>query len=281
VAIEPFGGFKLSGTGPKAGGKHYLYSLHQLNENPLELMSIKVDESSKSEVVLKKPSRLNAHSRTERMIKFLDNFSSLFESYYQGISTGHKEVLKDFSKWINRNYVSFATKEHKNRVIPGQISFNDFSKSCEHVLVISTTPRPDIKTLVQIFSAILSGTGVTIFCRNKESYNFWNRIYAILLSSGFSKDNIEVFISDSKNLETIINHPKLSVIIFDGSINDYQSQVINYLVDSKYDQRIKNILTNSDGIKSNDFYHQLLVFVWVRSFAVNTMRHGAPLELDL
>ncbi len=281
VAIEPFGGFKLSGTGPKAGGKHYLYTLHQLNETPVELISIKVDESSKTEVHLKKPSRLNAYSRTDRMVKFLDNFSSLFESYYQGISTGHKEVLKDFSKWIAKNYVSFATKEHKNRVIPGQISFNDFSKACEHALVISTTPRPDIKTLVQIFSAILSGVGLTVFCRNKESYNFWTRIYSILLSSGFSKDNIEIFLSDSKNLEAIINHPKLSVIIFDGAITDYQSQVINFLADSKYDQRIKNILTNTDGVKSNDFYHQLLIFVWVRSFAINTMRHGAPLELDL
>ena len=42
VDIEPFGGFKMSGTGPKAGGKNYLSSFHmdrQRDKNPLKLKS--------------------------------------------------------------------------------------------------------------------------------------------------------------------------------------------------------------------------------------------------
>jgi delta 1-pyrroline-5-carboxylate dehydrogenase len=34
VEIEPFGGFKMSGTGPKAGGKSYLHSFHLDRERP-------------------------------------------------------------------------------------------------------------------------------------------------------------------------------------------------------------------------------------------------------
>lgn len=42
VDIEPFGGFKMSGTGPKAGGKTYLSSFHMdrhRDKNPLKLKS--------------------------------------------------------------------------------------------------------------------------------------------------------------------------------------------------------------------------------------------------
>ena len=42
VDIEPFGGFKMSGTGPKAGGKNYLSSFHMdrfRDTNPLKLKS--------------------------------------------------------------------------------------------------------------------------------------------------------------------------------------------------------------------------------------------------
>jgi RHH-type proline utilization regulon transcriptional repressor/proline dehydrogenase/delta 1-pyrroline-5-carboxylate dehydrogenase len=281
VAIEPFGGFKLSGTGPKAGGKHYLIALHQLYETASNYQSLPIDESSAYQFDLLKPSKLSEQSRLERMEKFLDLFISSFESFYQGITSEHKTVLKDFKKWISKNYLIFVTKEHKNRTIPGQISYNDFRINAEMALFVSVNPKPEIKTLVQVLTCLISGTGLTIACRNKDSYQFWMRIRDAFYSSGFSKENIDVFLSNNKNLKEVLNHPKLSVVIYDGSMHDYLINIASFLDDGKLDQRMKLFLTPADHLHSNDFYHQLMNYVWVRALAVNTMRHGAPLDLDI
>lgn len=96
-----------------------------------------------------------------------------------------------------------------------------------------------------------------------------------LFAAGFSKENLEVHFVKSLELQKIINDPKLSVIIYDGLMEEYSAHVGDYLNDAKADQRMKLILTINDNLKANDFYHQALNYVWVRSLAVNTMRHGA------
>ena len=283
VAIEPFGGFKLSGTGPKAGGRHYVLALHQVNDQSKTsiIETIQHGEGHQSPIYLKKPSRLSVQSRLDRMDKFLDGFVSNFESHFQGIFKNYKEVIRDYKKWLDKNYVQFIEKEHKNRVIPGQVNFNDYRFKAEHVLVISVTNKPDLKSLIQILSAIVSGCGVTVACRNQLSFDLWIGLKDQLILAGFSKENIEVQFAQESGLRNIINDPKLSAIIYDGSILDYELNVAQFFTNNKNDLRIKNILTNCDYVKTNDYYHQLLHFVWVRSLAVNTMRHGAPLDLDI
>lgn len=281
VAIEPFGGFKLSGTGPKAGGKHYLIALHQTKELIENVHSFPIQEGSDFQFELLKPSKLNVLSRTDRINKFLDILVSSYESYYQGITPGHKETLKEFSKWLGKYFVTFVSKEHKNRIIPGQLSYNDYRLFAEHAVVVATTDRPNIKTLIQVFSGMAIGTGMTILCRNEKTYQFWMRIRDAVLAAGFSKENFDVFHTNTKNLSSALNHPKLSVIIYDGPMEEYKNHIGNYLNDGKLDLRMKLILTAADFVKTSDFYHQLIYFVWVRSMAINTMRHGAPLDLEI
>ena len=73
----------------------------------------------------------------------------------------------------------------------------------------------------------------------------------------------------------------LSAIIYDGLMEEFSAHVGDFLDDAKNDQRMKLILTVNDHLKETDFYHQTLNYVWVRSLAVNTMRHGAPLDLEI
>jgi len=289
VAIEPFGGFKLSGTGPKAGGRHYIISLHQIDDkhelqDRLELAS--VEEGHASPLELKKPSKLNAHSRLDRMEKFLDIYISNFESYHQGIFRNYKESLRNYKKWLSKNFLNFIEKEHKNRTIPGQLSFNDYRMKAEHALFISVTDKPRLKTLMQVLSCLAAGTGLSIACRNKKSFLWWMNFRDSLFQVGFSKENVEVYFAQSQELKKVINHPMLSVVIYDGLIEEFNSLVGNHMDDasdrtSKEEKRMRLILTTDDYVSSEDFYHQLLHFVWVRSLAVNTMRHGAPLDLEL
>jgi RHH-type proline utilization regulon transcriptional repressor/proline dehydrogenase/delta 1-pyrroline-5-carboxylate dehydrogenase len=283
VGIEPFGGFKLSGTGPKAGGRHFVLALHQIKEVEASTIeaSFAVEEGHDSPVVLKRPSKLPVGSRQERMEKFLDQFISTFETHYQGIFRDYKDVLRDYRKWISKSFVGFVEKEHKNRVIPGQLSFNDYHLHVEHALVVSTTDRPQLKTLIQVFSCLAAGTGLAVACRNKRSFQWWMNLRDSLYQAGFSKEHLEVYFAKGQELAAAINDHKLSVIIYDGPMEEYSAHVGNFLDEGKLDQRMKLILTVNDHLKASDFYHQALNYVWVRSLAVNTMRHGAPLDLEI
>ncbi len=284
VAIEPFGGFKLSGTGPKAGGRHFILALHQTKEMlPPESNEgrFPLEEGHDSPVMLKRPSKLKAQSRLDRMEKFLDQFISSFETHYQGIFSNYKDSLRDYKKWLSKNFVNFVEKEHKNRVIPGQLSYNDYNLTAEHALVVSITDRPQLKTLIQVFSCLAAGTGLTVVCRNNRSFQWWMNLRDTLFAAGFSKENLEVYFVKTIELSKVINDPKLSVIIYDGLMEEYSAHIGDFLNDAKADQRMKLILTVNDNLKAQDFYHQALNYVWVRSLAVNTMRHGAPLDLEI
>jgi len=104
--------------------------------------------------------------------------------------------------------------------------------------------------------------------------------FRFVVASWFSKENVDVFHVNSKDLKRILNNPKLSIIIYDGDLNNYNNNLGNFLINNEIQLRMKQLLSTNDNISSSDFYHQLLQFVNVRSFAVNTMRHGAPLELE-
>jgi RHH-type proline utilization regulon transcriptional repressor/proline dehydrogenase/delta 1-pyrroline-5-carboxylate dehydrogenase len=284
VAIEPFGGFKLSGTGPKAGGRHFILALHQTKEMLASESNegrFVVEEGHDSPVILKRPSKLIAQSRVDRMEKFLDQFTTSFETHYQGIFSNYKDSLRDYRKWLSKNFVNFVEKEHKNRVIPGQLSYNDYNLTAEHALVVSITDRPQLKTLIQVFSCLAAGTGLSVVCRNNRSFQWWMNLRDTLFAAGFSKENLEVYFTKTSELANVINDPKLSVIIYDGLMEEYSAHVGDFLNDGKADQRMKLILTVNDNLKAQDFYHQALNYVWVRSLAVNTMRHGAPLDLEI
>jgi RHH-type proline utilization regulon transcriptional repressor/proline dehydrogenase/delta 1-pyrroline-5-carboxylate dehydrogenase len=132
-----------------------------------------------------------------------------------------------------------------------------------------------------VFSCLSTGTGLTILARNKTAYQWWMNFRDLAYHAGFSKENLDVYQVSNKDLKRALNASKLSVIIYDGSLSEYQLHIADQLDDGKNDLRMRHILTTADYLKANDFYHQAMNYIWVRSLAVNTMRHGAPLDLEL
>jgi RHH-type proline utilization regulon transcriptional repressor/proline dehydrogenase/delta 1-pyrroline-5-carboxylate dehydrogenase len=258
-----------------------LQHLHlQLDEIVPEEVRL-IDEGPLFYFDLAKPSLLSSVSRLERMENFIDQFIWTFETNYQGVFGTHKDFLRDYRKWMSKNFIDFIEHQHKNRQIPGQISYNDFSMKAEHAVLVATTPRPPMKTLIQVFSGVLIGSGMTILCRNKDAFMWWMSIRDLFYKAGFSKENIDVYLVNSEDLARALNEQKLSVIIYDGNLTDYSLHVGKFLNDGRLDLRMRQILTICDHLRANDFYHQHMNYVWVRSMAINTMRHGAPLDLNL
>ena len=280
VAIEPFGGFKLSGTGPKAGGTDYLSAFHV---NPaLTVDSSLVDErGSDYQFYLCRPAKLSVEQRLERVTKALDILLANFESIFRKIAGDDKEVLLKYRAWINRNLISFQLGEHSNRKIPGQLSFNDYSLVQEYAVVLAFNERPAFVTFMQFISAMTMGPGVTVITRNQKAFEWWSSIKDILFQAGFDKNSIDVFFATAELLEKTLKEPYLSSIIIDGDI-DRVERVLNNIYDqSCHEKRMRSILTPFDASQPGDFEKYLGHYSWVRAFAVNTMRHGAPLNIDL
>ncbi len=113
VAIEPFGGFRYSGTGPKAGGREYLRELQVKEESFPEIKSLISDEGSQ---YFQEPSE-NKESYEERVRKVLSK-EKIDRQFYQG-----------FYEYLKPDY------QINNRLIPGQLSFNRFELSKKKVLI--------------------------------------------------------------------------------------------------------------------------------------------------
>jgi RHH-type proline utilization regulon transcriptional repressor/proline dehydrogenase/delta 1-pyrroline-5-carboxylate dehydrogenase len=281
VAIEPFGGFKLSGTGPKAGSTSYVESFHLVKRN-LQDGELPPDErGSDYQFCLCRPSQLSNAARLPRLNKALDFLVRHFEHLFKGVYGNNKEILIAFQTWLNEGFLDFQNKEHSNRVIPGQISYNDFSKTQEQAVLLAYNERPHFTTFLQFLSAVAMGTGVTVIARNQQAFGWWNTIKDFLVQGGISKENFDVFFATEELLIKALKDPYLSSVIIDGNLKRTQ-EVLNEVYDgSCAERRMRSILTPYDAPVEENFEKFMEQYVWVRSFAVNTMRHGAPLDLDL
>jgi RHH-type proline utilization regulon transcriptional repressor/proline dehydrogenase/delta 1-pyrroline-5-carboxylate dehydrogenase len=83
------------------------------------------------------------------------------------------------------------------------------------------------------------------------------------------------------NFKKTLSHTSLTHVLYDGPIDQMAKDVIDHLHAQKERRRLVHLLTVQDSFDLTDFYQIYLKFVHVRSLAVNTMRHGAPLDLDL
>jgi RHH-type proline utilization regulon transcriptional repressor/proline dehydrogenase/delta 1-pyrroline-5-carboxylate dehydrogenase len=169
------------------------------------------------------------------------------------------------------DFLEFKNGIHPNRKIPGQLSYNDYRLHSKSALVVGESEKPDISILIKVTSALLVGLGVTVASRNQNNYDWWNKVKSFLHNSGISKENFEVYFSSEKVLLNSFDDLEYTHVIFDS-------------VDSQYFNRVKSMtkrITPHEAPKLMDFKKFLEEFIWVRSFAVNTMRHGAPLEIDV
>ncbi len=283
VAIEPFGGFKLSGTGPKAGGKSYVPSFHLIPLNlPEERENIRLvpaSEEGESYIFdLCVPGNLEEKELNadfdEGMEKLIQNFEYLFD----GIYGNQKEVLKNLKSYAFKNLRDFKNKKYPNREIPGQLSYNDFRLTEKKVVVVAYEQRAYFSTLVEVLIALSMGIGVSILARNQKSYIWWNKI-----NSNFNKHRkdrcFDVFFPNKNILKESLKTDDLRSIIVDGGVKEIQ-EILDIVYDNSYKEKnMKQILTPLDSPSVSDFDSIVEKFVFVRSFAVNIMRHGAPMSV--
>ena len=138
-----------------------------------------------------------------------------------------------------------------------------------------------MSTLLYVLIAVYKGVGVTILTRGKESYSFWETIRSSFGKNGLSKDSFDVFLTNESLMLESFKHPDCRSYIVDASekkIRDLLHSI--HSESSKTDKHMKSILTPLDAPSLSDFDKYFEQISLVRAFAVNIMRHGAPMDLE-
>ena len=275
VAVEPFGGFKLSGTGPKAGGESYLPSLH-LNS----IVSVPEDEKAfdfsdfeKKTFSLCKPA--DDSDNHKGLFRGIANIISHFNDFYPEEHLDYKKDLKDFQNFLS---LDFKDKEYKNMSLPGQLSFDNYTLTEEYLVVLAWGERASLSTLLQTLAALSLGLGVSVIICDNKAASWWEKILDTL---GFTRKQFDIFTTDKEDIHRIIKDPHLNCIAVDG--NSAQLQwALNAIYDRRFtEKKMKKIFSPYDIPGPGDLAAYFKRLILVRSFAVNTMRHGAPLDLEL
>lgn len=235
VAIEPFGGLKLSGTGPKAGSRYYLDAFH-------------VDIRS-----------------TELAMQ-------------QGLQID-KESLDQYRDLILENISRFQKRRNFNRNIPGQISYNDMSIIKEAGVYIASEKDPTIQTFIYFLAALGLGSHITILCENEPAHNTWTNLVTLLREAGIAPESLHLKRGIPKTQLDLLQDEDLHFFIIEGGKAKIEETLELIYNNGFSEHHMRSILTKLDAPSLKDFDKYLEQFISIRSFAVNVMHHGAPMEV--
>jgi RHH-type proline utilization regulon transcriptional repressor/proline dehydrogenase/delta 1-pyrroline-5-carboxylate dehydrogenase len=276
VAIEPFGGFKMSGTGPKAGGVDYLYQFNRLVKAKVKQTKPVYNIETEIEDYIVRFSKLSESRRVYNSKKMIKQLVNQFEFFFNTIDELDKLRLNELIEFITDGNFDLSSREFPNRYIPGQINFNKRNIPLGIGVLIDTGTDLKFDVAFDFLVNLLVGNGISIITTNDENHDKWKSIVELALNCGFSKFNISVS-----------NLPKTKILKL---LQDYEFNFIlnaSGLLDRDYKETVLKKHMNLCLVKfikageSETTDQAIAKFTHCRAFAINTMRLGAPLELTL
>lgn len=246
VAIEPFGGFYLSGTGPKAGGASYLnafqkYSNQKDGENDID---------SKLGNIKKVVEISEKITPSTNQIQF---DQQKFRQWYRAFGT---ELLHE-----NLEIESLFT-------IPGQTTYLDYQIKKEEVIFVLYELNILNTIYILMYYCKVFNINFKIFCLSQYAFQ---RLQGSTLESSIislsKKDFLEF--PFSTNLDLVIHNN-------DPEINNLILKVFSE--EKYYQKKMLKMLSLDESYESNKIKEFVKLLCEPRTIAINTMRYGAPLE---
>ena len=288
VAIEPFGGFKMSGTGPKAGSAQYLRAFNRIEKSGTETHhDVKWGEHSLPSMV--KNSGLHLQNRINKTISFVDSLVSQFEVHFNHVSEEQKQQLISLGDYLKSPMNNLEQREIPNRYVPGQLSFNKISLGVGAVAMFVGS-KLDVVQISYLTMNLMIGNGVTVICQNEEAYTHWNNILRLAMSAGFSNFNFQVLWPSLASVQKLLEREYAIVafdetLFFNNSINNSlikdEDILLQMAMTPKFNHFLRKVIIMQEQISGLDWDEYLQDLTLARSYAINTMRHGAPLEINL
>lgn len=275
VAIEPFGGYKMSGTGPKAGGVDYLFKFNQKKVHQAEKHKnvFQVEDSIKSYVA--QFSSLSEARRLKNAKGLIKTLIFQYTELFGSINEENKGILDELLFSLEAGQFNLSTREFPNRSIPGQISYSKKDVALGNGCMVDSGVEINFQLISDFLVNLIIGNGITILATNEEIYNKWMMLVVIAYKHGFSDLNVTVSLMNKEALKVFIKETPAHFYCFDSL--DVTLDIQETIFSRNYEGHLIKVIfcdnqTSIDQIISS--------YTHTRSFAINTMRHGAPLSMD-
>ena len=280
VGIEPFGGFKNSGTGPKAGCRATLLPQHLSppRRDP-ETQDQWVAESDQAPAEAPQADRRAWQEREPNVLTGIKETIYAFESFYPGVFGYEKDLLIHFGKWVRYRYGHFLEEGVPNVEIPGQVSRNDYRMIRSRLGVVAESVLPDLAGLFHLLAATVAGSGIRIVAVSEGAHDWWSRLARLLQKAGIPETQIQIVAARPEDAVARLGSGLDSVLL---SADQHYSE--KFLKDF-YEQPADDVATCSvyssfDAHDLRDVAMLMEQHAHVRSFAVNLMRHGASMGIE-
>ena len=274
VGIEPFGGFKLSGTGPKAGHCDYVKAF--MVESPEKadgeffsaFASVSLKEVGGSDLTRARQVSVDLGARGPLLARAVGQ---------GGVTTSTQRGL---CHWLAVELEGFIRRQSPNLFIPGQLSYNDFHLPKENVVLLAQNPKASPHAFLSLIAALAAGSGVNIVSDSGDCLSPWAAVADRLLGAGLPRESLRLDRPSSERLKLFLGDEKISACIFDGELETFERWTPFLYPAGSRPRHLRRIYHPWDAPPLDDYSAYVLQFIEIRSFAVNTMRYGAPLELD-
>ena len=280
VGIEPFGGLKMSGTGPKAGGFDYVKALSFLSiDDDNKFKKVYFDEKNEgNDIELAEVNNFSFEVLNNIILNSLSFMIGHSEQLFINNFHNNTLFLQELRKFVREDFLKLKNKKRNNKKIKGQLSYSTFDLSVDKALFIFLGIRSSREIFIGLIFSILSGTGTTIFCTNKKVFIWWNYLINILYNNGIERKNLKCYLVNLKEIEKIKSE-NIDVLALDGD-TEYIQKITALLLKKDNLLKMTRVITNHEGIEMFGHIDFLKLFSYEKSFAINIMRHGVSMEIE-
>ncbi|MBR56575.1 MAG: hypothetical protein CMH54_00805 [Myxococcales bacterium] len=269
VSIEPFGGYWHSGTGPKAGGRSYVSTLRpQRASSAVENRIAWNPPESKPWIHLPGP-RPDIHSASTA-----SSVATTIRSVGEGVFA-QPQLLLDYAQWVTWDLRHHLAGSTPNRRVPGQDSYDRTSLSRGSVLVLAAEAKLPTQTAVHALSALTTGNRVTVLAMTDDSARAWRSLKSVL--DRYQAVSGALIITDTS---VGLDPADYATCVADGPLESYSECIDTLFGGVEPGRDLCAFQSLSEGPYPPDWWAITRCHLYTRSFAVNTLRHGAPLSLD-
>ncbi|MDH4467428.1 MAG: bifunctional proline dehydrogenase/L-glutamate gamma-semialdehyde dehydrogenase [Bacteriovoracaceae bacterium] len=278
VAIEPFGGFYASGTGPKAGGVDYLNSFQKLNPAALRPLS-EGSKDTTSEVSLTLLKWNPAPAQEDKEFS-QEKIMALMEKLQNQEITNELKFEKIWNHFFEKNGKSNISIKRDNLIIPGQKNWSDFNLTRDSLLILSHQSKLNVPDLLFLATTMGSNLSFQVVCFGHEVLEMWQKVFAHANTCGLGESTQlkPMNTLDWMKSPVVLGSDLDWIMANENWAKSYKVSKLKHLPqDFKSMPKLMSFAEQSKIPYSFHDYRKLLSFE--RSYALNTMRHGAPLEL--
>ena len=289
--IEPFGGFQLSGTGPKAGGEDYLLAfVTRKDRGHHRRLSGSDGPSSADKVPQVRPwdhvSLVDRVASVERAISWMSGGGK--DSLREAIATKEEASGEALPEQVNdiistaKAVISAASEidgQQPTIEIPGQRNCISWETPRGIGIVAVNDATPSVTLVGLILGPLLAGNGIVVAPGGRHG-PLCDLIVKSLYDHGVPEDVLTTV--QLTGLETLVNLAQRSFQFALVDLDEGDTRVIYSVLgitrEAEGQNWLKALISLDEGPRPGEAGF-LRLFALPKTIAIRTLRHGADLEL--